>query len=67
MTAGAFNVLVLRPLWTGRVMAVCDGDNHDLLRTGLVQVYDTSALFPVIYADSTSSGTPEMSIEIANL
>jgi len=65
-SAGTFNVLVLRPLWSGRVNLVNAGDVHDMLKTGLVEVWTDSALFPVFSADSTSTGIPELMIEIAN-
>jgi hypothetical protein len=65
-TVGTFNVLILRPLWSGRVRMANDGDVHDMLRTGLPQVYADSALFCMIAADSTSSGIPEVTFEIAN-
>lgn len=65
-TAGTFNVNVLRPLWTGRVPLANSGDVHDMLRTGFPVIYADSALFVVIYADSTSSGLPYMNIEIAD-
>jgi hypothetical protein len=63
-TAGIFNVAVLRRLWSGRIYA--GGDNHDLLRSGLVRVYDTSALHVLVIADSTGSGYPDLQIEIAS-
>lgn len=65
-TVGTFNVHVMRRLWTGRVATAAGGDVHNLTRTGMVQVYATSALFPMIYADSTASGVLEMSLEISN-
>ncbi len=64
-TVGTFNIMVLRRLWTGRVRTAVDGDVHDLLRTGMPQIYDNSALFALIYADSTASGIPELGIEVA--
>jgi hypothetical protein len=67
MTAGTFNVLIMRPLWTsGRVPIANGGDIHDMLKTGLPVVYGTSALFLQVAADSTSSGLPECNIEIAS-
>lgn len=67
MTAGAFNVLIMRPLWTsGRVKLANDGDVHDMLRTGLPIVYQDSALYLVVQADSTASGLPELVLEIAS-
>lgn len=65
-TVGTLNVLVLRPLWTGRVRLVNDGDIHGLDKTGMPQVFATSALVMAINADSTSTGIPELQLEIAN-
>ncbi len=65
-TAGTFNVLVMRPLWGGRVKAVNDGDVHDLAKTGMPIVYDNSALYLTIAADGTSTGIPELEYVIAN-
>ena len=63
---GAFNVLVLRPLWSGRVRVANDGDVHDLAKTGCPIVFTDSALVLAINADSTSSGIPELEFVIAN-
>lgn len=65
-SVGTFNVMVLRPLWSGRVKVINDGDTKDIIATGMPQVYDTSALYQLICADSTSSGVPEYAVEIAN-
>jgi hypothetical protein len=65
-SAGTFNVMILRRLWTGRVPIANAGDVHDLLRTGLPQLYADSALYAMIAADSTSSGIPDLSVEVAN-
>lgn len=71
-TVGTFNVLVLRPLWTGRVRLANDGDVHGLDRTGLPQVFDNSAaagasaLMLLVNADSTATGIPEVLLEIAS-
>lgn len=66
MTAGAFNVLVLKPLWSGRCKIANDGDVHDLTKTGLSEVYADSALIAIVAADSTATGIPELEITIAN-
>ena len=66
MTAGAFNVLVLRPLWSGRCKIANDGDVHDLTKTGMSELYADSALVALISADSTATGIPELEITIAN-
>lgn len=39
---------------------------HDLTKTGLPQIYDTSALFPVISSNSTVSFVLDMLIEVAD-
>ena len=66
MTAGAFNVLLVREIWTsGRVRLANDGDIHDMLKTGLPIVYPDSALTIWVAADSTGSGSPELFFELA--
>lgn len=65
-TVGTANIMVLRPLWTGRIIVANSGDVHDMLRTGLPQVPATTALYVLINADSTATGVPEMRIEVAN-
>lgn len=64
--SGTFNVLVLRPLATGRVVVAGAGDAYDLLRTGMPQVFATTALHVMVSPDSTSTGVPEITLEIAN-
>jgi hypothetical protein len=65
-SAGTFNVHIMRRLWTGRVMSIAGGDNHDLLKTGLIEVYSDMALFLMSIPDSTASGIPEMTVEVVN-
>ncbi len=65
-TAGTFNILVLRPLWSGRVRIANDGDVHDLTKTSMSEVFADSALFMLINADSTATSFPELEITIAN-
>ena len=64
-TVGTFNVMVLRPLWFGRVKTANDGDVHDLLKTGFPQIFETSALYMLLYADAIAVGLPDCSIQIA--
>lgn len=66
-TAGTANILVVRPLWTGRVNAANSGDIHDLLRVGLPQVFADSALMIMVCADSTSSGVVDVEAEVASI
>ena len=65
-TAGTFNILVLRPLWSGRCKIANDGDVHDLAKTGMPVVYADSALFMLVAPDSTATGIPELELVIAN-
>lgn len=65
-SAGTFNVRVLRPLWTGRVRSANDGGTHPWLQKAFKRIYDTSALYVLVSADSTSSGLPDLEIEVIN-
>jgi hypothetical protein len=64
-TAGTFNVLVLRRLGSTRV-GTNGLFNLDLAFNGSPEVFADSALYPVIVADGTSSGIPELFGTIAN-
>jgi hypothetical protein len=64
-SAGTFNVMVLRPLWFGRVNTANGGDVHDLLRTGMPQIFDNSALYTLLYADATAVGLPLITMQVA--
>jgi hypothetical protein len=65
-TVGTFNVHVLRWLWGCRVNAANMGVMDSLLRSGLIQIYDTSALRVIVTADSTSTGLPSIQLETAD-
>jgi len=65
-TAGAFNVLVVRPLWSGRVRIANDGDVHDITKTAMPQIFQDSAIIAIANADSTTSGVIDMELVIAN-
>lgn len=65
-TVGTFNVLVLRRLWSGRVNLANAGDVHDFLKTGLPEVFATSALMPLVRADAAGTGIFELALEIVN-
>lgn len=65
-TVGTFNILVMRRLWEGRVRINNDGDIHDMLKTGLVQIFQDSALYMVVKTDSTASGIPEVTLDIVS-
>jgi len=66
MTAGAFNVLILRRLWSNRIAIANSGAIDDILKTGAPIVYADSALIVVVQADSTSTGLPNLTLEISN-
>lgn len=64
-TTGTVNVIVARPLFTGRVMIANGGDSYGLERLLLQQIYTGSALTAMVCADSTSSGVPDMDLTVA--
>ena len=67
MTAGAFNVLILRPLAGNlRVPVAGAGDAFDLLKTGMPIVYTDSAFVCIPTPDSTATNTWNVTLEIAN-
>lgn len=64
ITGGTFNVMVLRPLGMFRVPAANSGSFADLLATGLPRIYDDSALYVMVAADSTAVGLPMLHIQV---
>lgn len=64
--AGVANVIVCRPLWTSGTRVANSGSYDGIDMTGMPIVYADSALVVTTVADSTSSGLPELLIEIAN-
>lgn len=65
-TAGTFNVLIMRRLWFGRIPIANSGAIDDILKTGAPVVYADSALVQIVQADSTSTGLPNLTLEISN-
>lgn len=65
-TVGTFNVLVLRRLKSFRVMVANGGDTMDFLKTGMPQIFQTSALMAIVQPDSTATGLFEMQMEVVN-
>lgn len=65
-SVGTFNLHIMRRLWTGRVNLANGGDKHDMLRTGMPEVWADSALRVVVNADSTATGFPDLEFEIVN-
>lgn len=64
--AGVANIIVCRPLWNSGTRVANSGSYDGVDMTGMPIVYDTSALVVTTVADSTSSGIPDLLIEIAN-
>lgn len=65
-TVGTFNVLVLRYIAMPRVRLINDGGVLGPDLTGLPTVFALSAIYVMFSADSTSTGTPEMQIQVIN-
>ena len=65
-SAGTFNILVMRPLWSGRIALANDQGVHGLDMTGMPIVFSDSAIFGMIIPDSTATSTPYMTFEIAS-
>lgn len=66
-TTGTVNVIVARVLWEGGSVRVANGgDLHGWDCVGMPQIFPATALWPVIAADSTSSGVPDMLLTVIN-
>lgn len=66
-TVGTFNVMVLRRLGEGRIGVANGLDRQSVIDVGaLLQVYTDSALYVMIAADGTSSGTPDVDFQVVN-
>lgn len=65
-TVGTFNVLVLRPLATGRARQLNDLTSKGPDLTGLPVVFATSAFVVLVKTDSTASGVPEARFTVVN-
>lgn len=65
-TVGTFNVLVLRRLGEARVRVANDQIVQGFDLTGIPKVYADSALMMLVRADSTSTGLPELVVDVAN-
>jgi hypothetical protein len=62
-TVGTFNIHVMRWLWGCRINGPNQGSADVLLKTGMQQIYDTSALRLVVTPDSTATALPSLRIE----
>lgn len=66
-SVGNFNVMILRSLWSCRVKVAGDGGIDDFVKTGLPDVFDTTALYALFTPDGASTSQPALKIEIASL
>jgi|GEM_PF-1619634 len=66
MTAGAFNVLILRSIWDNRVPTANNGNVDTFLQTGMPIIYTDSCLINVILPDSTATGIANIFLDIAS-
>lgn len=64
--SGALNVIVARRLWRGRVPIANGSDVHGIDKTGMVQVFADSAIVMTVTPDSTSTGIPDVEMEVSN-
>lgn len=62
-TVGTFNVHIMRWLWGCRINGANQGVTDNLFKTGLTQIYDTSALRAIITPDSTATALPSLRME----
>lgn len=65
-TVGTFNVLVMRRLARMRVPVAGFADTYELIKCARKRIYADSALVIVVSADSTSTGLPDLAIQVAN-
>ena len=65
-TVGSFNLLILRRLGGARSRVISDLTTQDFLATGMPQIWEDSALITIVTPDSTSTGTFQISVDIAS-
>jgi hypothetical protein len=65
-TSGSLNILVLRPLWHGRIGGVNFGAVDGPDQTDMPILFDTSALIVQMNSDGTSNGVSEIRFNVLN-
>jgi hypothetical protein len=65
-TVGTFNILVMRPLWSGRVEAAIGQTTHGIDKVMFPKIYDTSALFMIISSDGASTPIPFIDVGVVS-
>lgn len=66
-TAGTFNIMILRRLWSGRVRSANDGGRDGWDKTLCPVMFEDAALLPLIAPDSTATGIPEVTATVLNV
>lgn len=66
ITAGTFNIHVMRRLWQGRVQTQQDETTDNYLQLGMPTVYPNSCLRCIIAPDSGTIGRPHLHIEVTD-
>jgi hypothetical protein len=66
-TAGTFNVMLVRRLWTGRVRSANDGGRDGWDKTLSPQMFEDAALQLWVAPDSTATGIPELTATVLNV
>jgi hypothetical protein len=61
-----YNLLILRPLWTGRIQTANSVIVDNLANVGMPLIYSNSALFVTSTPDATSTGTIAMTLEVSS-
>jgi len=65
-SAGTFNVHVMRPLGEVRIGVANATEIMDFIRTGMPQVFDSSALVVIVRPDSTGAGLVDVTFDVVN-
>jgi hypothetical protein len=65
-TAGTFEINILRRLAAIRVNASNSGYALGLFETGLIEIYQSSALYMLVQPDTTSTGLPTLSVVVVS-
>ena len=65
--AGAINIIIARLLWSSpRINIAPGGDTFGIDKTGMPQIFPTSALVATVVPEGTTTGTIDLAIEVAN-
>ncbi len=65
-TAGTFNIMILRELWSGVMRFAGDGGTHGPLETGMREMFEGMAVYMLVAPASTNTGVPDVKFQIKN-